>query len=210
MIQDGALRYAESVEIRNTPPKPPIVSRDSDTLVEDLCIALRDVSVFNGHLPDGAVIVEKIDDVKAIFAELSKRGINVKPALEDLSEKTNYRMNDLLADSLGYPARMPYEKGLDGIRERFRCPLCRKAEYPDGTLIYMCGECLDRTLTAIEDRTPFPGLFLYRTYTELRRCPHADSETVLVTVLWSDEDWFETGRCKVCLLDEKERRLAVK
>jgi hypothetical protein len=176
-------------------------------LIEDLCVSLRDVSVFNGHLPDGAVIVEKIEDVKTVFAELSKRGIQIASALEDLSAKTNWKVQDLLADCLAYPARMPYEKGLDDIRERFRCPLCRKAEMPEDTLIYMCDGCLDRTVIAIENRIPFPGLFLYRTYSESKRCPHADSGTVLVTVLWSDEDWFETGRCKECFMAEKRSRL---
>jgi hypothetical protein len=171
------------MEFRNTPPKQPIVSRDSPVLLEDLCLALRDVSVFNGHLPDGAVIVEKIDNVKAIFAELLKRSIEIVPTLGELSIKTNWKMDDLLADCLAYPARMPYEKGLDGVRERFRCLLCRKAEYPEETLIYMCDGCFDRTVTAIDSLTPFPGLFLYRTYSQSGRCPHADSESVLVTVL---------------------------
>jgi len=118
-------------------------------------------------------------------------------------------MDELLADCLAYPTRMPYEKGFDGVRERFRCQLCRKAEHPQETLIYLCEGCLDGTVTAIENRTPFPGLFLYRTYSESRRCPHADSETVLVTVLWSDEDSFETGRCKQCFMDEKRERLTL-
>jgi len=197
------------VEVRNTPSKQPVVSRDSAVLIEDLGLALRDVSVFNGHLPDGAVIVEKIDNVKAIFAELSRRSIEVAPTLGELSIKTNRKMDELLADCLAYPTRMPYEKGFDGVRERFRCQLCRKAEHPQETLIYLCEGCLDGTVTAIENRTPFPGLFLYRTYSESRRCPHADSETVLVTVLWSDEDSFETGRCKQCFMDEKRERLTL-
>jgi hypothetical protein len=195
------------VEVRNTPLKEPVPSRDSAVLIEDLGLALRGVAVFNGHLPDGAVIVEKIDNVKAIVAELSKRSIDVIPTLGELSIRTNLKKADLLADCLAYPTRMPYEKGLDGVRERFRCPLCRKEEHAEETLIYMCEGCLDRTLSALETRTPFPGLFLYRTYSESKRCPHADPETVLVTVLWSDEDWFETGRCKQCLMEEKRKRL---
>jgi hypothetical protein len=196
------------VEVRNTPPKPPVVSRDSTALLEDLCLALRDVSVFNGHLPNGAVIVEKINNVKAIFAELSKRGVAVEPTVHELSAKTNHQLDDLLADCLGYPVRIPYDKGLDGVRERFRCQLCRSAEHPEETLVWICDGCLDRTIAAIENRAPFPGLFLYRTYSECRRCPPADSETVLATILWTDEGWFDAGRCSECFLDEKRQRQA--
>jgi hypothetical protein len=174
--------------------------------LEDLCLALRDVTVFNGHLPNGAVIVEKIDDVKAIFAELLKRGVEVASTIGELSAKTNRKMDDLLEDCAAYPERTPYEKGLDGIQERLRCSLCRRAERPEETLFWMCDQCLDRTMDAIEKRTPFPGLFLYRTYSELRGCSHSDSETVLATVFWSDDDWWEPGRCKQCYLDEKRRR----
>jgi len=174
-----------------------------------LCLALRDVSVFNGLLPDGAVVLEKIDDVKTIFAELSKRGMEVASTLEELSAKTNRKMDDLLQDCIAYPARIPFEKGLDGIQERLRCSLCRKTEHPEEieeTVFWMCDRCLDRTVDAIENRTPFPGLFLDRTYTESKRCPHANSESVLATVFWSDDDWWETGRCKECYLNEKQRR----
>lgn len=194
------------MEVRNTPPKPPPSSRDSSVLLDDLCLALRDVSVFNGHLPNGAVIVEKINDVKAIFAELSKRGVEVASTLGELSVKTDRKMDDLLEDCLGYPERIPYETGLDGIQERLRCSLCRKAERPEETLFWMCDRCLDRTMDAIEKRTPFPGLFLYRTYNELSGCPHSDAETVLATVFWSDGDWWDPGRCWQCHLDEKVRR----
>ena len=197
------------MEVRNTPRKPPLSIRDSSVLLADLCLALRDVTVFNGHLPNGAVIVEKIDDVKAIFAELSKRGVEVASTLRDLSATTDRKMDDLLEDCLAYPERTPFEKGLDGIQERLRCSLCRKIERPEETLFWMCDQCLDRTVDAIEKRTPSPGLFLYRTYSELRGCPHSDSETVLATVFWSDEDWWEPGRCKQCYLDEKRCRAAV-
>lgn len=195
--------------MRNTPRKPPPSTRDSSVLLDDLCLALRDVTVFNGHLPNGAVVVEKIDDVKAIFAELSKRGVEVAPTLEELSSKTNRKMEDLLEDCLAYPERAPYEKGLDSIQERLRCSLCRKAERPEETLFWVCDQCLDRTVDAIENRTPFPGLFLYRTYTESKRCDHGDAETVLATIFLSDEDWFEAGKCKQCCVDEKKRREAL-
>ena len=51
---------------------------------------------------------------------------------------------------------------------------------------------------------PPPGLLFYRTYNTSKRCSHADSDTVLVTR--DDEEFWYTGRCKVCLLDEKTSR----
>ena len=175
-------------------------------LLEDLCLSLREVTVFNGHLPSGAVIIEKIDDVKVIFAELSKRGIEVASTLQELSAQTDRKMGDLLEDCLAYPRRMPFDKGLDGIQERLRCSLCRKAERPEETLFSMCDRCLNGTVEAIENRTPFPGVFLDRTYNGSKRCAHGDAETVMATIFWSDGDWFETGKCKQCYLDEKKRR----
>jgi len=100
------------VEVRNTPPKQSVVSRDSAVLIEDLGLALRDVSVFNGHLPDGAVIIEKIDNVKAIFAELSKRSIEVEPTLGELPKITNWKMDDLLADLSCVPCTHAIRKRL--------------------------------------------------------------------------------------------------
>jgi hypothetical protein len=194
------------VEVRNTPSRTPIVCRDSAELSEDLCLALREVAISNRHLSGGAAIVEKTDAVKAVYSELSKRGIELASALSTLSEKTNWKMADLLADCLAYPARIPEVKGLDDVRERFRCQFCRQAEHPEETLIWMCAGCLNRVIEAIESRVPFPGIFLYRTYNESRRCPHADSETVLAS---SDDDWFETGRCTQCILDEKQKRSAL-
>lgn len=207
-LRDCPFCYPARVEVRNTPPQLPVVSRESTVLLEDLCLALRDVSVFNGHLPNGEVIVEKIDNVKAIFSELSRRGVAIESAVQELSAKTNRQLGDLLADCLGYPARIPFDKGLDGVRERFRCQLCRGAEHPEETLVWICDGCLDRTIAAIENRTPLPGLFLYRTYSESRRCCHADSDTVMATILWTDEGWFDAGRCSECFLDEKRKRQA--
>lgn len=197
------------MEVRNTPPKSLPSFRESPVLLEDLCVALRDVIVFNGQLPNGAAVVEKIDDVKAILAELSNRGVEVASTLQELSTKTDRLMGDLLEACLAYPTRTPFEKGLDGIQERLRCSLCGRAERPEETSLWMCHQCLDRTVEAIENRTAFPGLFLYRTYSESRGCPHSDSETVLATVFWSDEDWWDPGRCKQCYLDEKLRRADV-
>lgn len=195
--------------MRNTPPKPPETARDSTTLLEDLCIALRDVAVFDRDLPNGAAVVEKIDEVRGILSELSKRKVGVEFRLQELSSQTHWRMNELLADCCGYPDRIPYVRGLDGIREHFRCYLCGQKERPDDPQLdpdfWMCDECLDRTVAAIEERNPIPGVFLYRSYNESERCKHADCETVVASISWHD-DSHSPGRCKDCWIGERKRR----
>ena len=68
------------------------------------------------------------------------------------------------------------------MRRTFRCPICSQREYPDRKGIQLCNECLERARTAIQTKTPIEGLILFRTYSESKRCPHADSETVLVAL----------------------------
>jgi len=192
------------VEVRNTPPKLPISSRKSSDLIEDFCIALRNVSVFGHDLPNGARVVEKIEEVTAVFAELSKRGVDLTEHIQQLSYQTTWQMDALLRDCLAYPNAIPYVRDADGIRAYFRCNLCGKAEFPSDSQLRMCDDCLDRTVEKVDTLAPPPGLLFYRTYNTSKRCPHADSETVLVT--WDDEESWETGRCKVCLQEEKTAR----
>jgi hypothetical protein len=194
------------MEVRNTPPEPPTASRTSDTLIEDLCLALRKVAVWDYHVPNDRRVVEFIEDVRAIQDELRKREVNYEARIRQLSGETGWQMETLLEDCLGFPATAPYVREKDGVRRRFRCPLCGKAEFPVETQMFLCDGCIDAAIEATERQTDVPGLFLYRTYTPSRRCPHADDDTVLWTVVWSDEEFYDDGRCKICLLDEKSRR----
>ena len=59
---------------------------------------------------------------------------------------------------------------------------------------------------ALDTHIPPVGLLLYRTYNATRRCRHADAETVLVT--WNDEEYWESGHCKVCIQEESNSRAA--
>jgi len=185
-----------------------MVSRDSDELIEDLCLALRNVAIGNYGLPGDQRIVKYIDEVKALYAEILKRDVNSEVRIRQLSGETGWQMEVLLADCLAFPAVCPYLRDEDGIRKYFRCPLCRKAEFPVDSKLEMCDECLERVAGILDTipplYTPPPGLLFYRTYNSSKRCSHADSDTVLVTR--DDEEFWYTGRCKVCLLDEKTSR----
>ncbi len=61
----------------NTPPNIPIKDRDSNKLLEDLCIALRNVGTSDHELPGGDVVRNHIDEVRKIHAELQRRTMDL-------------------------------------------------------------------------------------------------------------------------------------
>jgi hypothetical protein len=190
--------------MRNTPPPAPICERDTDTLIEDLCLGLRNVGVFDRDLPDGETIRQHIAVVCAIKRELDQRGISTDDRIAQLSVETNWRIFDLLQECLEFPDSMPYVKEADGIRRSLRCNLCRRNERPpDAQLCWWCDECILRVLDAIKEAKPIDGVILFRTYNSEARCQHADSETVLVSEYYSDTIY---GSCGKCLAEELARR----
>lgn len=191
--------------MRNTPNPPAFRERDTDFLIEDLCIALRNVGVFDGELPSGSRVSQAIADVRSIKHELDDRGINVSDRMATLSTQTSWLMGKLLEDCLAFPDVVPYVRESDGIRRRLRCSLCRKAERPpDSDSYWMCDDCLRHVIEAIKTRTPAYGVLLFRTYNSAARCPHADAETVLAQDNWSDNIF---GNCEKCFQAELERRM---
>jgi hypothetical protein len=127
--------------MRNTPPIPPIEQCDSTTLIEDLCLALRDVGGY--WFPDHeGCASKKIEEVQRIHAELAARQVDIRERLEVLTEETSWLMADLLNDCLSYPKVLPYVREKDGIRRSLRCPLCGKSEFPDRSGVWMCDNCL--------------------------------------------------------------------
>ena len=60
--------------MRNTSPEPTVEERDTARLIEDLCLALRDVGVQNFHVPNDERGLASIKSVQQIHAELEKRG----------------------------------------------------------------------------------------------------------------------------------------
>jgi hypothetical protein len=190
--------------MKNTPPPVPIGERDTPSLIEDLCLALRNVGVYDWDLPNGERVQQQIAAVRDIKRELDLRTIQTDDRIIRLSNETNWRMQDLLQDCLTFPDTMPYVKDVDGNRRTLRCWLCRSHERPaDAQVFWWCNECLIRVLQAIQQRKPLDGIILFRTYNPDARCQHADFETVLVAASDSEKVY---GNCAKCMEDELTRR----
>jgi hypothetical protein len=188
----------------NTPPDPPIKGRDTKRLIEDLCIALRDVGVWDHELPGGDTVRRFIEETKMIHAELQSRGVDLSSRVSQLSHESGWLMEELLRDCLHFPKTLPYVKEADGIRRYFRCWLCGEREFaPNAKKFLVCQECLYRLLNDIKRRVASKGVMLYRTYNEEKRCRHANSDTVLAT-LEQNFDAFG-GFCERCILEEVEQ-----
>ena len=190
----------------DSPPKLPIDKRPNEELLADLCLELRHVACSESDLPLGERVVGHVREVRAIHAELATRRVDCRPRLERLSEETRWQIPTLLDDCLAYPQRTPYVRDRDGIRRFLRCHLCTKAERPvDARVFWFCETCMRGVLVAVRQRTPIPGIILFRTYNPECRCPHADAETVLAGEgqFYVDEVY---GVCEKCIHDEIERR----
>jgi hypothetical protein len=190
--------------VANTPARLKIEARSSEELLDDLCLELRHVGCRDYSLPNDERIIQHVGEVSAIYDELSKRGAEVQSRLLQLSEQTKWNISRLLEDCLRYPAVVPYVREGDGIRRALRCQLCSKAERPpDAKVFWFCDGCMEKVVTAVQERTPVAGIILFRTYNHEARCEHADDNTVLVTESWSDTPF---GVCEKCIRQELSRR----
>jgi hypothetical protein len=188
----------------NTPPEPPIRDRDNKKLLEDLCIGLRNVGVWDSELPGGDTVRNYIEETKMIHAELKRRGVDVDTRVSQLSDESGWLMGELLEDCLDFPKTLPYVKEADGIRRYFRCWLCVEREFTaEAKRFLLCEDCLHRLSTDIKKRVPSKGVMLYRTYNEEKRCQHANSDTILAT-LEQNFDVFG-GFCEQCISEALER-----
>lgn len=188
----------------NTPPRLPIRERPSPELVEALCIELRHVACADYELPSGGQVVGHVREVAAIQQELQRRGVDFRPRLELLTEETKWQMLPLLEDCVAYPQSLPYVRALDGVRRTLRCQSCRKAERPvDAKLFWYCERCMETLAEAVRQRSPAPGIVLFRTYNPECRCVHATDDTVLAADSYLDQ---LSGVCERCIREEIERR----
>jgi hypothetical protein len=192
------------MELRNTPPPPPLSERDTPTLVEDLCIALRNGAVFDRDLPDGARVISFIDEVKAIAAILETRQQDVHVRLLRLTEETGGQILPLFTECLAYPAQIPYVRDLMGLRRRFRC-VCREEEFPIGAHFWLCDRCLQRAEGVLQTGQPADRWHIYQSADPWLWCPHADAMTPMVTDDAADCIDF-AGVCLRCLHEERTRR----
>ena len=187
------------VEFRNTPPRSSIGQRDSIELLEDLCIALRNVAVCEYSLPNGEDAQAAVQEAVSISAELDRRHVTATQRLDQLSRETGWLMNQLLVDCKLFPKGGLCVRGLDGTRRRFRCNYCKVAEHPDDDVNWgACDSCLRRIIQSFDTLEPIAGTVLFRTYNSDWRCDHADADTVLLCANIY-EGLFGPGKCKHCL-----------
>ena len=200
------------------PTDPPLQRSERSTpeLVEELCLALRDVGVGTGFLPYWGPppdIAAEVTRVREVSEELRRRGAEVSDRLNLLATETGWSMSILYEECLRFPEVRPWvrQRG-DGIREALRCQACRRAEFPEGSFrLRLCDACLVKFDTALAKAKAKDHMLLYRTVTPEARCEHAGDDTVLGLYPWdpqSSED-FEAGYCRVCISHEQERRRAV-
>jgi hypothetical protein len=199
--------------MRPTESPPPRSERPSDELIEELCLALRDVGVatqflpFRGPEPD---IEKQVDRVQAVSRELQRREVDPGPRLDLLTAETGWSMGELLDECRKYPAARPWMRSTkDGLRIAMRCVGCAEHEFPsESRRIRLCDRCLETLDAALVSRTGSDHMLLYRTYTRDARCEHAGDETVLGVYPWSPE-WsedFPVGLCRECVSEEVKTR----
>jgi hypothetical protein len=195
------------IEFRNTPLPPEIRSRSSEELLEDLCIALRQVGVGERVFRAGEDAQGEIRNVVAIADELEKRSYDYTGRLERLSNETGWQVIFLLDECKRFPRAIPYVRDLDGIRRQFRCRYCRRAERPeDDVSLSACDQCLSKMILTFESLKSLPGTILFKTYDQVFRCQHADDDTVLLSAYLGQEGVYEPGQCKRCLQDLLDHR----
>ncbi len=190
--------------MQSTPQAPPFAERDDNELVEELCLALRDVGVRAYSLPDDERTKAKIIDVQEIHSILQMRRVGIEARLERLSSETSWQMEDLLRDCLAYPSVVPYVKAFDGVRIPFRCYLCEKKEFPNRDHIWFCDDCLEEAIKSIESKIPLKGLLLMRLYNREYWCEHSNAETLVLA--FDDYEPIHDCYCKQCLTEEQIRR----
>jgi hypothetical protein len=181
--------------------------RPDEEVLEDLCLELRYIALANIGLAYNAKMHEHISQVKALHAELAKRGIGEGQRIDLLSRETGWKMQELLEDCLAFPRKVPYVRDPDGIRRALRCRSCRKAEFPPfAKLFWFCDKCMELVVGAVRSRVPCMGIILFRTYSSECRCAHADGDTVLATD--GNSDFELRGVCEMCIVEEIEKRKA--
>ncbi len=183
----------------------PIHFKSETRLVEDLCLFLRDVGVFDHRLPTDTQAIIYIEQVKLHHHEITKRGIDIALRIQALTDETGWLMEVLLSDCLNYPETVPYvREKKSGIRRVFGCYLCYIREAPDREGIWVCDDCLERLEQQLQMRVGDDVTIILRSYSKELWCDHADSETPLAFIY--EVSSAGAGYCEKCILKEKQRR----
>ena len=181
-----------SLEFRNTPPLPPLADWENAALLEELCLALRDVGVGNAQLPDGEDVRKAISWVKALSAELAKRGVDVSWRIMRLSIETNWDMDLLLRETLSFPRSVPYLASTpDPKCGNCGIPISRKA------ILALCPRCVARGLEQ---------LAAGRSESHLDTCPICGRQEKGFLVYANGLEWM--NYCGDCLEEERARQAA--
>ena len=194
--------------MRSSDPRPPLTEWATGEVIEELCLALRDVGVHDsgGTLSDWSQ--KAIERVRTADRELRSRHVDVDQRIANLSEETGWRMRELFNECREYPDTRPRLREKDGIRRALRCHGCSASERPEGDEKYfLCDSCLKKVAGAIQEKRPMPALLLMRSYTPEARCQHADDDTVVAVYPWYGmNDDVGQGFCMTCIGDELRRR----
>jgi predicted RNA-binding Zn-ribbon protein involved in translation (DUF1610 family) len=157
--------------------------------VEELCLALRDVGVFNRQLPDGIDVRKAIFRAKTIYAEIEHRSLDLTPRIARLSNETRWDMESLFISTIAFPQAVPYLVSTPDPR----CGHCGKQISRKATLA-LCPNC---TRDAMEDISG------ERTTSHLSVCSICGQSEICFLVI-DDEHYMYY--CKSCLQEEQSRQ----
>ena len=191
---------------RNSPPPLPIKDRNTDALVEDIFVALRDAAWWVGDFPvppnSRAEIV--IKEIQEIHSELMSRNVSLDSQIGELSEATKWQMGVFLKECLEWPDSKPLIRGLDGIRNARRCDLCKKAERPDNKGMPFCSSCLQELPRIFKfNKSDFAKIEIVSSATPDLECGHEERPSLILRYD-NDDDFYYY--CQKCIEDEGQRR----
>jgi hypothetical protein len=161
--------------------------------VEKLCLALRDIGVFNRELPDGQSPREAIARAKNLHAEIRKRGLNVSYRISRLSDETNWDMTSLLRDTLAFPHAVPYLASTPDPR----CGGCGERISRKATLS-LCPQCITSGIAEVSVEQSNP---------QLETCSICGQARKGFFVSADGWIWWQIY-CKSCLEEEQARQNA--
>lgn len=177
-------------EFRNTPQKPPIRERPDLELVEDLCLALRELGGLDGCLPDWEPALGAIAEVKMLAREARRRGLSLSARISRLSRETGWPIGKLLDDAVRYPDAIPYLPRTPPPQ----CGVCRE-RISRRAVLGLCDSCLAK---GIDD----PAFEIPDNH--LKECSICGREERGFLVYAQAYQWI--NYCRQCLESERARR----
>lgn len=192
--------------MRNSTEILSIQSRESETLIDDLFIALREVAVREGGLPSSLQAIKWIKNVQEIHHELEFRNVSLNEKILELNKQTNWLMDIYLQDCLSWPKTIPLVRENDGIRRLRRCCICRKAEMPlSGNGMPFCDLCLNEIGLILEKGvSTFSELMLISPKIPDTDCGHVYRNSLIISYEYNED--FTYYYCKKCVLQELVKR----